>query len=103
MRGRKIFTRMRAAKLDCEEVLKRCKKGSMYVDVVPIGKWKYKRIDNDCAIVCSECGHIFHRIYNFTDVEDYKRNMQAYLAENHGPLDKFCRDCGADLREGDVK
>ena len=70
-----MSTRMRIAKMDREELLRRCKEGSIYADFVTIEQWNAV----DGAWECSQCG--------CRKLEDTA----------------FCPDCGSDMREGDVE
>ena len=68
-------TRMRVANIPEEELKERCKRGTMYADFVPIGKWE-REVDfgNVAHYFCSEC-------------------------KEEGQGTKFCPFCGADMRE----
>jgi len=76
------MSRLRVMRMSAEELERRQKEGTMYADLVPIGKW----IDPKPHLVspyakrykCDQCGEWAYR----TD---------------------FCPNCGSDMREGDAE
>ncbi len=74
------MSRLRIMQMTAEELERRQKDGTLYADLVPIGKWETTAFSD--RYICSECKHDL--------VTQYK------------PYD-FCPWCGADMREGDVE
>jgi len=80
-----MTTRMRVAKINKEELERRCADGSMYADFVPIGHW-IDRFGGEYR--CSECGaKISEEDITDTPIKSFN----------------FCPFCGADMREGDAE
>lgn len=68
--------RSRAAGIPKAELERRCAQGTMYADLVPIGKWKWRTTKGVDYCGCSECG------------------LGSWEMEFN-----FCPHCGADMRK----
>ena len=68
------------------------------------GYWEFKKIGvSTFAIVCSECGNVLHKGQNYNNLESFKQHIQSLLDDKEISIDKFCHECGADMREEDVE
>jgi len=70
----------------------------------PKGHWEFKIIGvSTFAIVCSECGNVLHKGQNYNNLDSFKQHIQSLLDDKGISIDKFCNECGADMREGDAE
>lgn len=69
----------------------------------PKGHWEFKKIGvSTFAIVCSECGNVLHKGQNYNNLDSFKQHIQSMLDDKGISIDKFCYECGADMREDGV-
>ena len=68
------------------------------------GHWEFKKTGvSTFAIVCSECGNVLHKGQNYNNLDSFKQHIQSLLDDKGISIDKFCHECGADMREGDME
>lgn len=89
----------RASELSKEELTKRLKNGTAYLDVILKGQWEYKKTGvSTYTLSCSECGNIVQRGEGYASLAEFKEMIQTLLEEKYWRLDNFCHECGADMR-----